>query len=229
MERVFCVDERRSAGGLRVTDDFSRLLQSSEGNVLASEAEARWRLVETAWELGMARHSVTIHADPGVDALFVLKSKARRAAVTTCRSALNGYQKGRCFYCYRPIVASATTDVDHFFPHVLKQLGLLAALDGVWNLVLACRDCNRGERGKFARVPSQRLLERLWDRNEFRIASHHPLRKTLLQQTGLRAADRRSYLSSCYQRALGLLIHTWQPASEAADPYASPYNGMNNP
>jgi hypothetical protein len=89
-----------------------------------------------------------------------MPSRIRRTSLTRVRGALNGYQKGRCFYC-RAETALAATDVDHFFPWVLKERGEMPDGDGVWNLVLACRACNRGERGKFAAVPSPRLVGRL--------------------------------------------------------------------
>jgi 5-methylcytosine-specific restriction endonuclease McrA len=85
---------------------------------------------------------------------------------------LNGYQKGKCFYCFSDISVAdddSCADVDHFFPHVLKQAQYPFPVDRVWNLVLSCRDCNRGVRGKSARVPAIRLLERLHKRNEFLI------------------------------------------------------------
>ena len=47
-------------------------------------------------------------------------------------------------------------------------------LNGVWNLVLSCRDCDRGVQGKMTWVPEIRLLERLHRRNCFLIDSHHP-------------------------------------------------------
>nr|WP_233260549.1 HNH endonuclease domain-containing protein [Paenisporosarcina sp. OV554] len=35
-------------------------------------------------------------------------------------------------------------------------------LNGVWNLVLACQDCNRGEKnGKYARLSQIHFLDRL--------------------------------------------------------------------
>jgi len=110
---------------------------------------------------------------------FAIDRTRRRKSVTGSRGALNGYQKGKCFYCFRDICIDsnhASPDVDHFFPHVLKHYDFGPLIDGVWNLVLACRECNRGAGGKSARVPSLRLLERLWRRNEYLISSHHPLR-----------------------------------------------------
>ena len=105
-------------------------------------------------------------------------------------------------------------DVDHFFPHLLKQAGNeFLSVDGVWNLVLACKGCNRGPRGKSDRVPSVRLLERLHARNEFLITSHHPLRETLVLQTGLDEPQRRGFLRDVHDRAGTALIHRgWEPS-----------------
>jgi len=54
----------------------------------------------------------------------------------------------------------------------------------IWNLILACKDCNRGENGKFSRVPTVELLDTLYKKNEYFINSHLPFRETLIQQTG---------------------------------------------
>jgi 5-methylcytosine-specific restriction endonuclease McrA len=111
----------------------------------------------------------------------------RRVLVTSCRDALNGYQQGKCFYCSAQISViekDTLADVDHFFPHTLRRTELGEAVNGVWNLVLACSSCTRGAGGKFDRVPGEGLLARLHARNEFLIASHHPLRETLILQTG---------------------------------------------
>ena len=106
---------------------------------------------------------------------------------------------------------SATdTDVDHFFPHALKQVGFGASVDGIWNLVLSCTACNRGAKGKFARIPSIRLLERLHKRNEFLISSHHPLRETLLAQTGQDVVTRKVFLNRSHDVALAVLLHSWE-------------------
>jgi hypothetical protein len=91
-------------------------------------------------------------------------------------------------------------DVDHFFPHKLKQQNTCINVDGIWNLVLSCNTCNRGTNGKFDRIPSARLLTRLHNRNEFFIGSHHPLRETLIRQTGSTTAERANFLRTTYQR-----------------------------
>lgn len=118
------------------------------------------------------------------------------------RHALNGYQKGKCFYCFNNISvldsADDLADVDHFFPHTLKSHGLGDLLDGVWNLVLACQSCNRGAKGKFAQLPELRFLESLHTCNSFYIESHHPLRGTLILQTGKGEPERRRFLQETY-------------------------------
>lgn len=63
-------------------------------------------------------------------------------------------------------------------------------------------------------APASRFLERLHDRNEFLIGSHHPLRDTLMGQTGATEPERRSYLQQAWTRARNVLIHTWRPETE---------------
>jgi hypothetical protein len=215
----FFIDERTgSAGGIRITDEFSALLAGEQAPNLGGEAESRWRLVETAWELAVPRALLTIDFDPITEGLFAVDSARKRQAVTGSRGALNGYQKGKCFYCFANITLDgpASPDVDHFFPHSLKAIGVGRMIDGVWNLVLACRECNRGLRGKWDRVPSIRLLERLSRRNEFLIGSHHPLRETLIAQTGVTPFDRRAFLNDFHRRAVTSILHQWD-SIEVAD------------
>ena len=72
-------------------------------------------------------------------------------------------------------------------------------------------DCNRGTTGKFTAIPTIKLLERLSRRNEFLITSHHPLRETLMQQTGLMREDRIAFLNDFYNMARCALLQTWEP------------------
>jgi len=211
----FFIDERRESGGIRLTDEFFRLATSAAAANLEHEVEARWRLVETAWELGLSKGLISsVTFDEGSDGLFI-PSRNRRIDVTSCRDALNGYQKGRCFYCFTPIElepgSALFADVDHFFPKILGGKGIAEPIDGVWNLALACRACNRGEGGKSARVPTISLLDRLSRRNEYFISSHHPLRETLMAQTGSTPVRRRAFLQSSHRGAITTLIHSWEP------------------
>jgi 5-methylcytosine-specific restriction endonuclease McrA len=218
--KFYVKDYRTSDKLIVLTDETFKLVEQGEPGDLNAEAEARWRLVETAWGLRAPKSFTDIRVDMEYEH-FVLDQGNRRRDLTGTREALNGYQKGNCFYCYDNISVDAASpkacDVDHFFPHVLGEEKFRRAgfprdveLDGAWNLVLSCKDCNRGPKGKFARVPALKYLERLERRNEFLIASHHPLREALMRQTGPTPPARRSFLRRVYDLAVGLLIHRWE-------------------
>lgn len=204
----FFLDERATAGGIRITEALQELANDPTAADLASETEARWRLVETAWDLGVTSSLIAYDAEDGS---FTAADGAKRVAVTSARAALNGYQKGRCFYCFTPLTIEAgrlTADVDHVFPWALRSL-MSGNPNGVWNLVLACRDCNRGAGGKFDCVPALDLISRLHRRNEFLITSHHPLRETLIAQTGATPSFRVAFLQGNYQTAKLARIIEW--------------------
>lgn len=213
----FFIDERKNNKGIRITDEFSKLSEGLQIGNITQEVNSRWRLVETAWNLGIAANHLVVQHDHELGEIFTFDSARRRKTVTSSRGALNGYQKGRCFYCnanLHLLGEDFNTDVDHFFPHKLKQSSLHLNLDGVWNLVLSCQSCNRGVNGKFDRIPSLRLLERLHTRNEFLIGSHHPLRETLINQTGDTLDKRVGFLSKIYQEVQLNPLLAWEPEHE---------------
>jgi hypothetical protein len=215
----FFVDERKQRGGIVITDEFLKLKGTLQFPNLPLETEARWRLVETAWDLGLHPALLSVRYDSDSSVFYVRNGNRERINVTSSREALDGYQKGRCFYCFRQISIVPTSlnvaDVDHFLPHTLLVRGNIDAnLNGVWNLVLACRECNRGEKGKSARVPQIRYLERLHQRNNYLIESHHPLRDTLISQTGMTESSRQEFLQRQYSAAKSLLVHDWTPVED---------------
>ena len=165
-----------------------------------------------AWELGISRTLVAVNHDLDTDMLFTIDVSRRRKSITGAREALSGYQKGHCFYCFCSfsLLGPEPPDVDHFFPHSLKVTNIGGNIDGLWNLVLACPGCNRGVDGKSNRVPVLTLLERLSKRNEFLISSQHPLRETLIRQTGANESERRHFLNEFHREALAVLIHEWE-------------------
>lgn len=114
----FFHDERGTSGGVRVTDNFSRLLEAAGGGDIGDENEARWRLVETAWRLEIGSSMLATYEET-TGALLLPDRQRRRTSVTSSRPALNGYQQGRCFYCSTQISTSdpaTLADIDHFFP-----------------------------------------------------------------------------------------------------------------
>ena len=119
-------------------------------------------------------------------------------------------------YCNRKIhledwlLLKQRAEVDHFFPHVLqRRRGIEFDLDQAWNLVLACNECN-GSGGKGASCPHILYVEDLYQRNEYLVRSHHPLRETIMFRTGKTAQDRLEFLKSCYEIAKRSLVHTWK-------------------
>ncbi|MDB4793009.1 HNH endonuclease [bacterium] len=215
----FFHDERRDkTKGIRLSDDLFRLAEQYQFRNLEHEVEARWRLVETAWELKLPRHVLSVGINLDHDLIVTNDGLFDRKAITSCRDALNGYQKGKCFYCFGNISllsnSSDLADVDHFFPHMLKPHGFGDSLDGVWNLVLSCQLCNRGAKGKFFQLPALRFLERLHARNNFYIESSHPLRETLMAQTGNTDSERKQFLQDAYRLSKVLLVQNWTPEYE---------------
>lgn len=205
--------------GIILTDDLFHLNQSTQHQNFGHEVEARWRLVETAWSLNLSPSILNVHFDDQSKMFFIDEDKTlRRIDVTSSRDALNGYQKGKCFYCFNDITidegSDSLADVDHFLPYTLQR-ELPINLNGVWNLVLACKECNRGKEGKFARIPEIRFLERLHKRNEFFIESHHPLNETLKNQTGKTTSTRIAFLQSIYNECSSLSGNIkWKPLNE---------------
>ena len=210
----FFLDERLENKGIRLTENLFELFENDQSKSLSHEVEARWRLVETAWDLNVSRNLIAVEYDLENQLLFTERHN-KRIDITSSRDALNGYQKGKFFHCFDNISVAANdvdlADVDHFFPWKLKEYGIGSPIDGVWNLVLSCRHCNRGRGGKSAKIPSLNLLYRLKARNDFLIGSHHPLRETLIAQTGKSETARNSFLQKTYDEATSVLIHTWEP------------------
>jgi hypothetical protein len=217
----FFDDARQEKRGIVLSDNLYKVLQSDQQDNLKLEVNSRWRLWETAISLDINPRLIEINADPQKDALFVLNDTLRRVDVTSSREALNGYQKGKCFYCFTDVMIEPghpnSCDVDHFFPDLLKRFDF-RNLDQVWNLVLSCKDCNRGERGKFERIPDRSFLDRLHKRNNFFVESHHPLKETITQ-TGETEANRRAFLQSFFNRAVDAIPskQKWKPRDPSGD------------
>ena len=210
----FFIDERKENDGIRITDNFFELNELQESENLPREVEARWRLVETAWDLKMSRNIIRVEYDYERELIYTHKANTR-VDVTSSKDVLNGYQKGKCFFCFDYISVLSNSPnlchVDHFFPHTLKGKPFDGYVDGVWNLVLACQSCNNGANGKFAKLPTNNLLARLNKRNEFFCSSHHPLNETVRNQIGVNPDDRESKLKHYFKQAQDILIHTWEP------------------
>ena len=220
----FFEDARKDQGGIILSDQFYQLINSEQKTNLNYEVESRWRLWETAISLNISPNLLTINPDETAATLFVVDEKKRRQNVTSSRDALNGYQKGKCFYCQKNILIERkhenSSDVDHFFPDMLKHYGL-NNLNQVWNLVLTCVSCNRGEGGKFQRIPDISFLYLLNKRNNFYVESHHPLRETIINQTGRTNEDRKHFLQKMFNSATDFLPseNRWKPLEQVSETF----------
>jgi hypothetical protein len=200
-----------------ITDNLLKLKESFQFSNFDSEVEARWNLVETAWNIDINPNLLEVKIDDDLQTLFLESDLMRRKDITSARASLNGYQKGKCFYSFQDITINSGENnlcaVDHFFPHVhkLKLNDIGSNVNGVWNLVLADRFVNLD---KSAKIPELKYLERLYKRNEFYIASKHPLGETIVNQTGKTPNERRSFLQRQYDLSLNLSIQKWKPLIE---------------
>jgi len=201
-----------------ITDSLLRLRDTFQYSNFDLEVEARWKLVETAWSLDVSKNLLQVQYDEHDSLLFVQDSFMKRLNITSVRDALNGYQKGKCFYSFTDISINRSGShklcaVDHFLPHIHKRHHHAegANINGVWNLVLADAEVNNDKR---AQIPDRRFLERLFNRNEFYIESKHPLAETIINQTGATRQQRIQFLEKQYNLALELGIQRWEPEYE---------------
>jgi hypothetical protein len=89
-----------------MSHELRMLAASMQGSGLIDEAETRWRLMETAWALELPRTGIAMQTDASQNLLFV--ERARLINLAGVRAALNGYQRGRCFYCRAETSLAAT-------------------------------------------------------------------------------------------------------------------------
>ncbi|MDR2833037.1 MAG: hypothetical protein LBV67_04905 [Streptococcaceae bacterium] len=223
--------------GIVLTDNLFLLNEGNQWENIQEEIEGRWNLVETAFT--QKNPKLEVNYDEELQRLFLVKpitnqnfmTSHMRIDLTSARKPLNGYQKGKCFYCFRPISILSglenTSDIDHFIPFNTQAYSSIVlgkddlGLNGVWNLVLSCKECNRGSSGKFAHLPQKELLHRLMTRNEYLILSNHPLKETLIMQTGKTKQERAKFIERLYNLSAQRSNSTyrWQPRELFGDSF----------
>lgn len=208
--------------GLILTDEMFEIFSSADYGNFKNEVESRWTLVETVWgEQGVFR----INFDRDTQEMYYLKPMSNeeylsnyvRKPLTHLRNPFNGYQKGKCFYCNRHIDIEPnkenTCQVDHFLPHhLMRKTEYQLDLDEIWNLVLACKECN-GFSEKGGRMPAKNILPKLADRNEYLIESHLPIKETIISICGKTKKARYDFLNKRYEfcRAIKGAHSEWSP------------------
>jgi hypothetical protein len=190
-ERFYVEDGYR----LRIDDSLIALARSPEAAGLGSELDTRWSLLETAFE---PWYSPAALSTDGTEIFYGLSFERR--AVALIRPVISGYQNGLCFYCSEPL-GLAIPHVDHVVPRSFL------AHDEIWNLVLTHSHCNLS---KSDNLPPREYLLALYRRNEYYIASNHPIKAHLIAATGLSRTERRDFLIAVYDRALTTIPRTWR-------------------
>jgi hypothetical protein len=123
-----------------IKDNLLSLKESFQYHNLEPEVEARWKLVETAWNLQINPNLLEVKYDEAASMFFLESDIMRRKNITSVRDALNGYQKGICFYSSQDISITGKKgnlcDVDYFLPHInkLTHANDEVNINGVWYL-----------------------------------------------------------------------------------------------
>ncbi|MBT7788618.1 MAG: hypothetical protein HN757_07040 [Calditrichaeota bacterium] len=172
---------------LILTDHANTLLDQPEiKTLLINENQSRWTIVEEAWRAGLSPNLLEYNEE---DNSFISISREMRVNVRSAVDVLVPYQKDLCFYCNKKLNRFALKnehsfpDVDHFLPWSLLVYSPSISINpnGVWNLVIACAECNRGTMGKFDAPPSKNYYKKLRERNVLFAEEHnHSLKNSIL-------------------------------------------------
>lgn len=176
-----------------LTDNLLQLLESQDiAKQLAKENQARWGVVEEAWRNKLTPN-LLIHEKESNN-IYSVGHLQERINLRSAVNVLLPYQHGRCFYCNRILDKNVDKEeknfpeVDHVIPHsAFNRYMALQNINsnGIWNLVIACKDCNRGDSGKFDAPPDQLFYENLIERNVLFTQEHkHSLKNTILLSIG---------------------------------------------
>lgn len=180
--------------GLILADCLLSTFAGFTDPLLRAEVSSRWDLLEAAFEMRLPVEVL------GTDEHMIYRSNGYdRVNITGTHPVLNGYQNGLCFYCH-DLLGDEPIHVDHVIPRSFLYH------DEIWNLVLAHDECNLA---KGARLPARHHLAALVTRNEYFIASNHPIKKHLIAQMGVTPAKRVAFINSTYSAARTALIHVW--------------------
>jgi hypothetical protein len=162
---------------LILTDNTLQVLESSKLiETIIRENQSRWGIVESAWRGGLSPNLMEFNKESNE---FISVKDNNRVNLRSAVPVLSPYQKSKCFYCNREVDETlgseedAFPDVDHFFAFSSLKEGRITGLikdnqinpNGVWNLVIACKSCNRGAGGKFDQKADNVYFDKLLKRN----------------------------------------------------------------
>ncbi|MED3718987.1 HNH endonuclease [Geobacillus sp. 47C-IIb] len=96
-------------------------------------------------------------AEDTMHILLKVENVSKRSSLDKFYHILTSFLEKRCFYCGKSLSERRKAHVDHFIPWSFVQA------DHLWNLVLACSECNLSKRD---RIADGVFLTSLIDRNE---------------------------------------------------------------
>jgi 5-methylcytosine-specific restriction endonuclease McrA len=201
---------------LILTDCTNSILEDrNQIKIINDESESRCIIVSEAWRAGVNPN--VLEYDNNHKILYS-KNRSYRENLRSAVDVLLPYQKGKCFYCKRPSLSevggsqdSAFPDVDHFYPFRIIVKAMDYNPNGIWNLVIACKECNRGRDGKWDEPPDKVFFESLLERNKFFVEEHaHSLKNSILFSLGAKNSEQVTTKMKTIFEFFGLLSG-WKP------------------
>jgi len=179
-------ENEKKSKRLVLTDNINELLDNPTlKKSIEDENQSRWLLVEEAWRNKLSPNMLEYNNGE----FFSINKSNERVNLRSAVNVLLPYQHGNCFYCNKKINVFGNKS-DHDFPDVdhLLPFKFLSGFDiqplspnGIWNLVVACQECNRGSKGKFDKPPKWYYFDNLLKRNLLFIEEHrHSLKNSIL-------------------------------------------------
>lgn len=192
---------------LRLKDSILQLA-SSEFDELISEVDARWSLLEGAFEIAHSQIDLTLAND--IRETY-LKGGYERKPLTSNIPFLSGYQGNVCFYCGEELT---DIDVDHVLPRQVINH------DEIWNLVLAHRHCNQL---KSDYLVGPHFIEKLIRRNENIMGSNHPWKAKIRSALGEHPSDRAGSLKLHYDKVKAVMGQAYWSGDKGYNPAIDPF------
>ena len=202
-----------------ITDALLKLKENHAlVNQLVLENQTRWNIVEEAWKNKLTPNMLVFNAKD--NSISSINSENERINLRSAVDALLPYQHGKCFYCGRQLNKASDTqasdfpDVDHLLPFsAFDKFSPFQQIspNGFWNLVIACKECNRGASGKFDAPPDQMYYTKLINRNRLFTEEHrHSLRNTILLSLNVKSATQVEKRMHQFQPYLNI-FNGWKP------------------
>jgi len=186
---------------LTLSNNILEIFTTKQG-LLEDELNSRWDLLEHAFTESNAAETMELD-----EKLEWIKHSSKRTNITKFIFVLQGYQRGKCFYCGEDI--DGEIQVDHVIPRQALRH------DEIWNLVLAHKFCNQD---KSDNLPPKPFVEALFVRNEYVLDSNLPLREKLKLVVKKTPAERWMQIQDAYKFANKKIGNRFWGGSKKYDP-----------